>query len=75
MSHKHGIHGNPDKGPQMHEGAHHFDKGYVSDNDHFSPRGVYPGDHQRGNAYMAHQNEIANKDSKKLKREHFTKIA
>lgn len=67
--------GDPDKGPAMMEGAHHFDKGYVSDEDYFSPRGVYPDDHQRGNRYMEKQNEIAHRDSKKLNREKFTKIA
>lgn len=66
---------NPDRGPAMHEGAHHFDKGYESDEAHFSPRGVYPGSHQRGNEYMKHQNEIVHRDSKKLNREKFSKIA
>lgn len=65
----------PDRGPPMLEGAHHWDKGYDSDEETFSPRGVYPGDSQRGNAYMKHQNEIAHRDSKKLYREKFTKIA
>lgn len=65
----------PDRGPPMHEGAHHWDKGYESDEEVFSPRGVYPGDRQRGNAYMKHQNEIAHRDSKKLNREKFSKIA
>lgn len=67
--------GNPDKGPQMQEGAHHFDKGYTSDDEHFNPKGVYPDDHQRGNDYMKTQNEIAHRDSKKLNRGKFTKIA
>lgn len=65
----------PDRGPPMHEGAHHWDKGYDSDNEHFSPRGEYPGDHERGNPYMKLQNEIVGKDSKKLRREKFSKIA
>lgn len=70
-----GMKGNPDKGPQMHEGAHHFDKGYVSDNETLVPGGQYPGDGYRGNAYSHLQNEIIHRDSKKLKREKFTKIA
>lgn len=65
----------PDRGPPMHEGAHHWDKGYMSDEEHFSPKGVYPDDHMRGNAYMKHQNEIVHRDSKKLNREKFSKIA
>lgn len=68
-------HSDPDRGPPMKEGAHHFDKGYVSDEDHFSPRGAYPQDHERGNDYMKLQNEIVHRDSKKLSREKFTKIA
>jgi len=70
--HKSSMHGNPDKGPPMHEGAHHFDKGYVSDNEKFDP---YHGDHERGNAYFKHQNEIVHRDSKKLARSKFSKIA
>lgn len=64
--------GNPDKGPQMHTGEIRFDKGYVSDDEYFSPRGVYPGDAQRGNQYMPMQNEIARKDSAKLNRSRTT---
>ena len=68
-----GMRGNPDKGPAMHEGAHKWDKGYVSDNEHFDP---YPAnDNQRGNPYMRLQNEIVGRDSKKLSREKFSKIA
>jgi hypothetical protein len=73
--HKGMRHGDPDRGPPMLEGAHHWDKGYTSDNEYFAPQGVYPDDHQRGNAYMEHQNEICHRDSKKLNREKFTKIA
>lgn len=65
----------PDKGPAMIEGAHKFDKGYESDEDYFSPRGVYPHDHERGNKYMMKQNEIVQRDSKKLTSGKFTKIA
>jgi hypothetical protein len=81
MKHKHnmangkGLESNPDRGPPMKEGPHHFDKGYTSDHDHFSPPKEYPGDHERGNQYMKHQNEIISRDSKKLRREQFTKIA
>lgn len=81
MHHKHHSAGhslkssNPDKGPRMMEGAHHFDKGYISDNDYFAPKNEYPGDHERGNHYMQMQNEIVARDSKKLRRDKFTKIA
>ncbi len=68
-------HTNPDRGPPMLEGAHHFDKGYESDEETFSPRNAYPDNHMRGNPYMKLQNEIVGRDSKKLKRGHFTKIA
>jgi hypothetical protein len=72
--HKSGMHGDPDRGPPMHEGAHHWDKGYASDDEHVHPKS-YPGDHQRGNPYMKLQNEIVHRDSKKLNREKFSKIA
>ena len=65
----------PDKGPPMLEGTHHWDKGYDSDEEHFSPRGEFPDDHERGNRYMSMQNEIVSRDSKKLTRGKFTKIA
>lgn len=68
-------HSDPDRGPKMIEGAHKFDKGYESDEDYFSPRGVYPDDHERGNKYMMKQNEIVHRDSKKLNSGKFTKIA
>jgi len=66
---------NPDRGPPVMEGAHQFDKGYESDEEHFSPRGAFPDDDERGNPYMKLQNEIVGRDSKKLKRSKFTKIA
>ncbi len=72
---RHIEHTNPDRGPPMLEGAHHWDKGYSSDDEMLSPRGDYPDNHMRGNAYNKLQNEIDNRDSKKLKRAHFTKIA
>jgi hypothetical protein len=66
---------NPDRGPKMMEGEHHFDKGYESDNETFAPQNVYPGDMQRGNAYFELQNKIVHKDSKKLNSNKFSKIA
>ena len=78
MKHHKGPHGDPDKGPPMLEGAHHFDKGYQSDEKEFSPLAGQDSPthgHQRGNAYMKHQNEIARKDESKIKRGKFTKIA
>lgn len=65
----------PDRGPKMIEGEHHYDKGYTSDHDHFSPKSEYPGDKERGNRYMEHQNEIVRKDSKKMRSDEFSKIA
>lgn len=66
---------NPDRGPPIREGAHHYDKGYESDESYFSPRDAFPDDHHRGNEYMQLQNEIVSRDSKKLVRGKFTKIA
>lgn len=65
--------GDPDKGPPMKEGAHQYDKGYETDNSNL-PDGGFPGP-ERGNRYKMHQNEIVTRDSKKLKRGKFTKIA
>lgn len=65
----------PDKGPRMIEGAQPFDKGYDSDNEMIDPPGQYPDDGERGNRYMKMQNEIVKRDSTKLKREKFSKIA
>lgn len=67
--------GNPDKGPKMQEGAQSFDKGYVSDSEHFSPQAGKNGDDYRGNQYMKLQNEIVSRDSKKVTKDKFTKIA
>ena len=77
MAHEKNLKGlNPDRGPPMHEGAHHFDKGYVSDEEKFSPtRHEFPADHMRGNAYFDLNNEWQKKDAKKLARSKFTKIA
>lgn len=73
-----GPHGDPDKGPPMMEGAHHFDKGYESDEKHFSPLAGINNDthgHQRGNRYMSMQNKFNVEDEKKIKRHAFSKIA
>lgn len=67
--------GNPDKGPKMSEGKIAFDKGYKSDNELFSPKGVYPGSTERGNDYFTLQNKAVRSDSKKLERSKFSKIA
>ena len=77
MKHKHSSHsphGDPDKGPPMIEGAHHFDKGYRSD-DELDIKGDFPGKEERGNAYFKHNHEIMHRDSAKLKRSKFSKIA
>lgn len=66
---------NPDRGPEMKEGAHSFDKGYVSDSEHFSPLAGSSDNHYRGNEYMKLQNEVVHRDEKKMKREKFSKIA
>lgn len=69
-------HGDPDEGPEMHTGPHHFDKGYVSDNEHFDPyKHDMHGQKERGNRYMSLQNEIVHRDEKKLSRGKFSKIA
>lgn len=70
-----GMMGDPDKGPQMKEGAHTFDKGYTSDEEKFSPRGLYPHDHERGNKYFELMNGAQKKDSAKLSRSKFSKVA
>lgn len=64
---------NPDRGPPMMEGAHHFNKGYTSDDEYFDPH--YGKDHERGNDYMPMQNERCHKDTKKIERSKFSKIA
>ena len=66
---------NPDVGPKMMEGKHQFNKGYESDSSHFSPQAGSSEHAYRGNNYMSLQNEIVSKDSKKLSREKFNKIA
>lgn len=72
--HNKGPHGDPDKGPPMLEGAHHFNKGYVSDEKHFSPDSDMHSQ-ERGNKYMKMQNEIVHRDTRKLKANKFSKIA
>ncbi|MDP4164528.1 MAG: hypothetical protein Q8898_15640 [Bacillota bacterium] len=77
-SHHSGPHGDPDKGPPMLEGAHHFDKGYSADEKHFSPesgKNHDTHDHQRGNHYMELQNKAVVSDTKKMSRQKFNKIA
>lgn len=67
---------NPDRGPPMMEGAHHFDKGYDSDDEQFSPtRNMFPDNDMRGNSYMQMNNEWQKKDAGKLGRSKFSKIA
>ena len=66
---------NPDKGPAMMWGEHHFDKGYESDSDVFKRNESYPDDEQRGNEYVKANREMVTRDSAKLKRSKFTKIA
>lgn len=61
----------PDKGPPMMEGAHHYDKGYVSE---IEDNGTYPSKEERGNRYLEMQDEIVDRDSAKLVRSKFTKI-
>jgi len=69
-------HSNPDKGPAMHEGAHHFDKGYDSDEETFSPTNhMFPDNDMRGNEYMKLNNEWQKKDAGKLGRSKFSKTA
>jgi hypothetical protein len=65
---------NPDKGPQMLEGQHYFDKGYESDSDVFLRKESYPDNEQRGNEYVKLNREIIKRDSKKLERSEFSKI-
>lgn len=65
---------NPDRGPPMGGGEMKFDKGYVSDDEHFDPSTSY-GNHQRGNQYMSMQNQVCRADSQKLERSKFSKIS
>lgn len=66
---------NHDRGPPMIEGAHHFDKGYESDAEVFARSSSYPDDHERGNSYVNLNREIIHRDSSKLDRSKFSKIA
>lgn len=69
-------HSNPDKGPPMREGAHSFDKGYMSDDELFQPtKNMFPDNNERGNEYMKLNNEWQKKDAGKLARSKFSKIA
>lgn len=70
--------GDPDRGPPMLEGAHHFDKGYMSDEKEFSPLAGSnhdTHDHQRGNHYMKLQNDAVHRDDAKIRKGKFSKIA
>lgn len=61
--------GNPDRGPTS---PHDYDLGYKNDlrnESAYSPFG------ERGNEYVANQNEIKDRDHKKLKADKFSKIA
>lgn len=65
--------GNPDKGPQMKEGEHHYDKGYKTDSGSLSKG--YPVKGERGNDYKALQDKAQNSDAKKLAANKFSKVA
>lgn len=62
-------HGNPDKGPTS---PQDYDLGYK--NDMGNESAYYPGK-ERGNEYAMHQNEIKERDEKKLRSDKFSKIA
>jgi hypothetical protein len=64
----------PDRGPPIHEGAHHWDKGYDAEPDVFEMKESFPDDNMRGNAYVKNNQEIIMRDTKKLYRGIFTKI-
>jgi hypothetical protein len=66
---------NPDRGPKMMEGEHTWNKGYVSDEEHFSPESKSNDDDYRGNMYMDLQNEAVRRDTSKIDRSKFSKIA
>jgi hypothetical protein len=66
---------NADTGPAMKWGEHKFDKGYESDSEVFDRSKSWPADKQRGNQYVTNNKEIISRDSMKLKRSEFTKIA
>lgn len=68
------MHSNPDRGPAMEFGQHHFDKGYESDADVWKRKESYPGDEQRGNDYRDANREIITRDSTKMRRQEFSKI-
>lgn len=66
---------NPDVGPKMMEGKHQFNKGYESDSSYFSPQAGSSEHAYRGNEYMKLQNEITSRDTKKMSKDKFSKIA
>ena len=65
---------NPDRGPPMMTGQHHFDKGYESDSEVFDRSKSWPDDEQRGNEYVKLNKEMISRDSAKIKRSMFSKI-
>ena len=67
----------PDKGAPIVEGkdAYHYDKGYVSDEEYFSPLSKMDSEDYRGNEYMDNQNTAVRRDDSKIKRSKFSKIA
>ncbi len=67
--------GDPDRGPQMREGEQKFDKGYMSDDEYALGGEKFPSKKERGNNYMPMRHEIDRKDSAKLARSKFSKIA
>jgi hypothetical protein len=76
MTHKHSHNiknSDPDKGPRMMEGAHHWNKGYQSDNE--MTGGAFPEKHMRGNRYLHLQNEISREDATKIERSKRHKIS
>lgn len=67
------AHKDPDRGHQMKTGELPFDKGYETSNKNLSHG--FPEAKERGNRYVEMQNEYMSKDSKKLARSKFSKIA
>lgn len=63
----------PDKGNPMNEGEMRFNKGYEEQHGNESP--YFPKRGQRGNDYTALQNKIKSRDTSKISRGMFTKIA
>lgn len=66
-------HSDPDHGPKMIEGAHHWDKGYMSDDE--MSDGAYPERHMRGNHYLDLQDTIQRRDRTKIEHSKRHKIS